>query len=249
MLAGGVERVRRPVEHQQTGGGDGAGVVFRDPAGIFAFDDHAVHPGLEVAAHGVEDGFLGAAHGGKHGSPVSGDECGIGRGDCACLQHAVQYNHLRRGRHLRSGGCSREARTGVLLPALAQGIKRKNGARSVIRVGEGKRRMILKCALRLIQHCRSTLRCSSPGMRLAVGLSGGADSVALLRAGGAQRRSWDWCSMPRICTTGCAAPRRTAIWNSAARWRQSLDCLSRGARGYGCRGQGRWGNRKAGGVD
>ena len=43
-------------------------------------------------------------------------------------------------------------------------------------------------------------------MRLAVGLSGGADSVALLRAlAGAQQRNWAWCCTQRTCITGCAA--------------------------------------------
>ena len=66
-----------------------------------------------------------------------------------------------------------------------------------------------------------------PGLRLAVGLSGGADSVALLRAlVASERRNWAWCSMPPTCTTACAARRPTPIWTSAASWRPSWDCRS-----------------------
>ena len=143
MLAGGIERVGGPVEHQQAGGGDGTAGVLGNPAGVFAFHDHAVDPGLKIAAHGVEDRVLGAAHGGKHGSTMGGDEGGIGRGDCACLQHALQYNH----------------------PRLAWGTPYDSGMRA--------------STLPSLTLDTSLLR---PGLRLAVGVSGGADSLALLRA-------------------------------------------------------------------
>ena len=45
-----------------------------------------------------------------------------------------------------------------------------------------RRLIILECARRRPQRCRSDTTLLKPGLRLAVGLSGGADSVALLRA-------------------------------------------------------------------
>ena len=52
-----------------------------------------------------------------------------------------------------------------------------------------------------------------PGLRLAVGLSGGADSVALTRALAEQPEGSGWCFMPRICIMDCAARRLTGIWS------------------------------------
>ena len=91
MFAVGIERVGRPVEDQEACRGDGPAVDFGDPACIFSFDDHAVYPWLKAAAHGVENGILGSAHGGEHGAAMGGDERGIGRGGWACFQHGEQY--------------------------------------------------------------------------------------------------------------------------------------------------------------
>ena len=73
--------------------------------------------------------------------------------------------------------------------------------------------IIQACVLREACHrCLSTLRCSSPGC--------GWPSRSRRRGfGGAAARwrraapSWDWCCTLRTCTTDCAAPRPTAIWN------------------------------------
>src|ERR1700722_17691507 len=87
MLANGVEGVRRPVEDEQAGGGYGTAIVAGDPAGVFAFDDHARDPRLEAVAHGVADGLAVAAHGGEHGLAVGGDKGSIGGGGGAGFQH------------------------------------------------------------------------------------------------------------------------------------------------------------------
>ena len=61
-----------------------------------------------------------------------------------------------------------------------------------------------------------------PGLRLAVGLSGGADSVALVRALEERSKERAWCCTRRICTTACAARRPTAILPLRASWRPRL---------------------------
>lgn len=90
LHSSGVEGVRRPVQHQDAGGGYGAAILFGDPARVFACADHALHPGLKVAAHGVEDRLLGPSHGGEHCAPVGGDKRGIGWGSRTCL-HSLEY--------------------------------------------------------------------------------------------------------------------------------------------------------------
>ena len=103
MLAGEVEGVGWPVEHKEAGGSNGAAIVQRDPAGVFAFGDHARDPGLEVAAHGVKDGGGRAAHGGEHGAPMGSDERGVGGGGETGFHHGRSIGHA----DVRGGGDDR----------------------------------------------------------------------------------------------------------------------------------------------
>jgi tRNA(Ile)-lysidine synthase len=85
--------------------------------------------------------------------------------------------------------------------------------------------MILGCARCRLPTLPIDTTLLKPGLRLAVGLSGGADSVALLRAL-AERSgpNWGWCCTPPTCTTACAARRPTATWPLPGRWRRSWAC-------------------------
>jgi|GEM_PF-387482 len=142
LLAAGVERMRRPVEDEKTGGSDRLAFVDGDPAGIPVVANHAFGPGSGVALNLYKRVVGGDVIFVKHGSTVRGDESRIGW---------VGGTEFHLG-SIRFG---------------ADWIAAKPYHRFVPSV----RDLGLKLDTALLR----------PGMRLGVGVSGGADSVALLR--------------------------------------------------------------------
>ena len=73
----------------------------------------------------------------------------------------------------------------------------------------------------LFRACRSTLPCSSPACVWPWGSLAARTRWRCCARWRHDARSWALRSMPRICTTACAAQRPMGISNSAANWRQS----------------------------
>src|SRR6516164_2138526 len=66
LSAGGVQKMRRPVEDQQTRGCDRALSIACYPSGVLVFGDHPPDPRLEVARHLCEYRLRCIAHVGEH---------------------------------------------------------------------------------------------------------------------------------------------------------------------------------------
>ncbi len=143
-----VQGVRGPIKHQQSRRSDRPPILLRNPAHVFAFGNHARNPWLKVPRHGIQGGRRSASHGGKHGSPMGGNQRRISNSGKACLLHDREY---RQSEPLSS------------LPP-------------------GNRRIITRMSPPQPPSLRFDASLLPPGTRLAVGVSGGADSVALLRA-------------------------------------------------------------------
>ncbi len=143
-LALRIQRMGRPVHDHQARRCNGLLVVEKNPAEILALSDHAGGPWFGGPLHRIEGGVVISAHGGEHGTPVAGDEGGIGRGRRTGFEHGVSIEGA--AATYDSGMRSSAASLALDFSAL------------------------------------------TPGLRVAVGLSGGADSVALLRVLAERRR-------------------------------------------------------------
>lgn len=136
-----IERMRRPVEEEQTGSADDGAAVFAEPADVAAFLDHFCDPRFVRLSHNVEYLIVAAACIDKHAAAMMGDEGSVGSSRQPGSQHDEQYKTER----------SSEARG-------------RTGYDGVV--------------TRTPQFAREGLHA---GVRLAVAVSGGADSVGLLR--------------------------------------------------------------------
>lgn len=97
LRGGGIARVRRPVQDEQAGGGDGSGVGGDDPPGIAAVGETGKEPRLEVAGHLVERAAVRGAHPLEHGATMGGDQGCVRRGGEAGFEHEAIITP-RRGR-------------------------------------------------------------------------------------------------------------------------------------------------------
>jgi tRNA(Ile)-lysidine synthase len=150
----GIEKVRRPVQHEKPRGSDIAVSVADDPAFIFTVGEHAPHPRLEVAAHLIEDRLGRVPHICEHRLPMAGDQVRVVDRGSPRLQHRLSIESA--------------------LPAASFALHRVGFFNHAATPYHPIVRTLLPLPLDT-----SLLK---PGMRLAVGLSGGADSVALLCA-------------------------------------------------------------------
>ena len=92
MLRGGIEGMRRPVEHHQSAAANHlTGIVERKPAHVIAGLQLLCHPGLKMFRHNVEDAIVDAARVHKHAPAMVGDDGGVGSSGGAGSEHACEY--------------------------------------------------------------------------------------------------------------------------------------------------------------
>jgi hypothetical protein len=89
LVAGGIEEVRRPVEHQQAGGRDVAVSIADDPADVFSSIEHAPHPWIKVPRHLFQNRDGSVPHISEHCLAMAGDQRGIFDGSHARFKHAL----------------------------------------------------------------------------------------------------------------------------------------------------------------
>lgn len=74
MARSRVQRMRRPIEFEESRRSDRLFGVFYDPAGVFSALDHPRNPRFEIAGHFSQRGPIALAHLGKHGVAMRRDQ-------------------------------------------------------------------------------------------------------------------------------------------------------------------------------
>ena len=153
LFSGGIKVVRCPVEEQKAGRSNGAVAILDNPADILVVEKHAPHPWLEVSSHLIQDCVRSTIRIGKHCLAMARDQF------CIVNRSSPSFEHDP------SIGNSLFASQGLIDPAFFRNLSGPYHS-----------------SVRTLSSLRLDTSLLKPGMRVAVGLSGGADSVALLCA-------------------------------------------------------------------
>lgn len=148
-----IEWVRRPIEQKQPGAGHRHAFVFHDPANVQAVGNGFGDPRLMHLRHYLQDLVIAAPGIDKHTATMTSDKGSIGSNRQPGSQHEEKYKTSLAGAAVTDG-----------LRAPEPAFQRKAASMGVV------------AAVPKIDR-----RPLHAGMQVAVAVSGGADSVALLR--------------------------------------------------------------------
>ena len=150
-----IERVGRPVQQEQPGSGDRHTLILGDPADVQAVGDGFGHPGLVRLRHHLQDLIVAPPGIDEHPATMTSDEGSVGSNRQPGSQHDEKYKTSCEP----LGGCRRSRRH------VRDGPSPKASSMGVVATAP-----------------KLDLRQLHPGMQAVVAVSGGADSVGLLRA-------------------------------------------------------------------
>jgi tRNA(Ile)-lysidine synthase len=147
--------MRCPIQHEQSSRSHRQVSVAGDPANVSLRRQHPGNPGIETAAHRIKNRIRRFVNIGKHRLAMARNQAGVGNCRFARLQHSQSI---------------RDSRMGALELCRFPPGSEKSAATPYHPLVRTPNPPTLPVDIALLK----------PGLRLAVGLSGGADSVALL---------------------------------------------------------------------